>query len=175
MRNCKRWDTIWTLIGANLSISGADRSLELQLHIHPCLDNTDTRSGCMPQTRHHMSVYFPSTSKGGWWEGTDGDMVLLSSPGIDRSGHLSSIRILWFVAGITEQQITLGFPSIKERMLVYSPAQCLLGVILAWCLMWKLSQRIKTNWMIHLIFTFLFIILSAVAQILPPLLMYTDC
>lgn len=77
MRNCTIWDAIYIQIGTNSNFSGADVGLELH---HLCLDKTGTGSGSVLQTRHGMSMYFPPTSKGGWWEGMDGDMLLLSCP-----------------------------------------------------------------------------------------------
>lgn len=174
MRNCMIWDTIWTQIGRNSNFSGADGGVELQPHIHLCLDNTHTGSGCVPQSRHGMSAYFPSTSKGGWWERMNGDMLLLSFPGTGRSGHLSSIRISWFIAGIAEQQITLRLPFYQRRtyacLFSNSVAPRLNSGMMPRCANWDKGLKLT---MIYLIFIFQVIILNAVAQILLALLMYT--
>jgi len=60
---------------------------------HPPLSGQHKRGFWMCATNQRRYVHIPSTSKGGWWEGRDGDMLLLSPPGTGRSGHLSSVRI----------------------------------------------------------------------------------
>ena len=95
-------------------------------------------------------------------------------PGIGRSGHLSSIRISWFIAGIAEQQITPRLPFYQRRtyacLFSNSVAPRLNSGTMPRCANWDKGLKLT---MIYLIFTFQLIILNAVAQILLALLMYT--
>lgn len=129
MRNCRLGDTIWTQTGKNSNFSGADGGVELQPHICLCLDNRHTSCGSLCATKQTRCAHALPTSKQRWAVGGSG------------WGH-SPALLLWYWQiqspqqhknlMAAEEEITLRRPFYHtERMLVYSSAQCLLGLILA--------------------------------------------